>query len=173
MMGWRHEHTRQYLYYECAGRRWQGTDASSGRKWSAIGNSRTRRFSAALALLLFGASLAAWPQENADRGQDSRLVPVYHAEMVWNGVATAPDGRVFVSLPLWAPARGRNWLRLTRIARCAPIPMRLGIGDPKARISHTAWARVNAVRVGPDGDLGWWTVEPLILAAPQSTAQKL
>src|ERR1700748_3175709 len=49
-------------------------------------------------VLLIGSALALFPASGdvLPTKEDSRLIPVAHSDLIWNGVATDPDGRIFV-----------------------------------------------------------------------------
>jgi sugar lactone lactonase YvrE len=88
--------------------------------------------------------------------QDSRLIPVYQANRVWNGITTSKDGRAFASFPD-ADGPGVKLQELTSESKASPYPNPSWNSwkpgqDPKAAFVH-----VNALRIGPDGVL--WVVD--------------
>jgi sugar lactone lactonase YvrE len=86
----------------------------------------------------------------------SALVPVYQGNRVWNGVATTHDGRVFVSYPQ-ADGPGMQVAELTPDGTPHPYPdAAWNQSSPESDIAH-AFVHVNAVRIGPDGNL--WVVD--------------
>jgi sugar lactone lactonase YvrE len=88
--------------------------------------------------------------------QDSRLIPVYRADRVWNGITTSDDGRAFASFPD-ADGPGVKLQELTSESKASPYPDQAWNSwktgqDPKAAFVH-----VNALRIGPEGIL--WVVD--------------
>jgi len=149
MMGWRHGKAKQ--------QRPATRDASDLTLRASLTKVRSLRFPVALALVLFGVSLAVSPQEKDDRREDARLVPVYHADMVWNGVTTAPDGRVFVDFPPMGQTPGPQVAEIGKDSSLHAYPDASWNRRSPGQDSSHVWLRVNAVRVGPDGNL--WVVD--------------
>ncbi|WP_346534414.1 L-dopachrome tautomerase-related protein [Micromonospora sp. DPT] len=88
--------------------------------------------------------------------EDVRLVPVLSADRVWNGVATTPDGRMFVCFPS-ADGPGLHVAEVRSDGRFVPYP---DAGWNQVREDHdpaTGFVCVNALRIGPDGRL--WIVD--------------
>ena len=97
--------------------------------------------------------LAASPAVSAGlpTKHDVRLIPVFKGDRVWNGVTTTHDGRVFVSYSS-ADRPG------VQIEELSPN----GVGRAYPDEAWNAWqpghdpkdafVRVNALRIGPDGD---------------------
>ncbi len=109
-----------------------------------------------LALLFLLAAVTSLPAASWPSRQDPRLIPVYHANHVWNAVTTTTDGRVFVGFP------GDNNPEAQVEEMDAP-----GHGHPFPDASWNAWkpgksakgafVHVNAIRIGPEGKL--WVVD--------------
>ena len=82
--------------------------------------------------------------------RDERLVPVYQAQRVWNGVATTRDGRTFVCYP-GADGPGVQAEEIKADGSHHPYPdAEWNSWKPGADI-RGAFVCVNALRVGPDG----------------------
>jgi sugar lactone lactonase YvrE len=87
--------------------------------------------------------------------EDPRLIAVATSRHIWNGVAVAPDGRIFVSLTQ-SEGPGMSLAEL-RNGELHPFPDAdwnhwQPNADPAKHFLH-----VNAVRIGPDGAL--WAVD--------------
>ena len=86
------------------------------------------------------------------------LVPMFQGQRVWNGVATTPEGRVFVSYPQ-AEGAGLQVAELDAQGRPYPFPD-ASWNAPQAWVPGTVgtgYVHVNALRIGPDGKL--WIVD--------------
>jgi sugar lactone lactonase YvrE len=88
--------------------------------------------------------------------EDSRLVPVYRADRVWNGVATSTSGRAFASFPD-ADGPGVKLQELTSESKAVPYPDKKWNSWKPGASSKSAFVHVNALRIGPDGIL--WVVD--------------
>lgn len=88
--------------------------------------------------------------------QDDRLIPVFQATRVWNGVTTTREGRVFVCYPS-ADGPGVQAEEILPDGNRRPYPdqewngWRPGQGQDLAH----GFVCVNALRVGPDGKSLW------------------
>lgn len=88
--------------------------------------------------------------------EDARLIPVYQANRVWNGVATTREGRVFVCYP-GADGPGVGAEEILPDGSHHPYPdQEWNAWKPGQAIDH-AFVCVNALRIGPDGKL--WIVD--------------
>ncbi|ADU09816.1 major royal jelly protein [Micromonospora sp. L5] len=88
--------------------------------------------------------------------EDPRLIPVLSGDRVWTGVTTTTSGRLFVSYPS-TDGPGVQVAEALTGGRFAPYPDARwnevrAEHDPRGRFVH-----VNALRVGPDGQL--WIVD--------------
>ena len=111
--------------------------------------------------------LAASPAVSAGlpTKHDVRLIPVFKADRVWNGVTTTRDGRVFISYSS-ADRPG------VQIEELSPN----GVGRAYPDEAWNAWqpghdpkdafVRVNALRIGPEGAL--WVID----AGPPGSASQ-
>jgi hypothetical protein len=73
-----------------------------------------------LACLLM--TVAAGAQSRTDVEQDARLISVFHANEVWNGVTTTADGRVFVDFPHLDGSAGMRVAELSHEGNAQPYP---------------------------------------------------
>ena len=111
-----------------------------------------RIWTAFAAAALAGSTLsAALPTQ-----EDPRLEPVYSARRVWNGVATSPDGRAFVSYPD-ADGPGVKCEELFAGGGHQPYPNAEWNNWAPSRKPLHAFVHVNALRIGPDHQL--WIVD--------------
>jgi sugar lactone lactonase YvrE len=87
--------------------------------------------------------------------EDPRLIEVASLQRIANGVATTPDGRIFLSHPqVEGPAP-----QVSELKNGQPVPY------PSAEINTwkqdgdltQTFMKVNSLRIGPDGDL--WVVD--------------
>jgi sugar lactone lactonase YvrE len=104
------------------------------------------------ASLAFAGLLAA----NLPTKQDSRLLPVFNANRIWNAVATTNDGRAFVGFP-GADGPGVEVQELTPDGRRTAYPDAAWNSWTPGQALDNAFVRVNALRIGPDGAL--WIVD--------------
>ncbi len=112
----------------------------------------------ALALALFAAGIVNGRAAPADLPvqQNPNLIPMYHSDRIWNGVATTRDGRVFVGFPQ-ADQPGVQIEELAEDGTATPFPDAAWNTPVKdGDISH-AFVLVNSLRIGPDGAL--WVVD--------------
>ncbi|WP_145145782.1 L-dopachrome tautomerase-related protein [Roseomonas gilardii] len=88
--------------------------------------------------------------------EDPRLEPVWHADRVWNGIATSIDGRAFVSFPS-ADGPGIQAAEILKDGTLRPYPDAAWniVRDPPSPAE--GFVRVNALRIGPDGHL--WIID--------------
>ena len=115
-----------------------------------------RFFPFAVAFLALLAGPVSAPALDLPTQKDDRLLPVFHANRVWNGVTTTVDGRVFVCYP-GADGPGVGLEEIKPDGSHEPYPDAEWNGwQPKQSTLH-AFVCVNAVRVGPDGNL--WVVD--------------
>ncbi|WP_198297901.1 SMP-30/gluconolactonase/LRE family protein [Bordetella genomosp. 9] len=86
------------------------------------------------------------------------LVPMFQGQRVWNGVTTTPEGRVFVSYPQ-ADGAGMQVAELDAQGRPYPFPDATWNApqDWSAGTVGSGFVHVNALRIGPDGNL--WIVD--------------
>jgi len=108
-----------------------------------------------LAACIAGSWLLAAHSAELAATHDSRLIEVGSFDRVINGVATAPDGRMFVSLPqVEGPGPQVAEVRDGRLIPYPNLEWSLWQegADPRTTLLH-----VNSVRVGPEGDL--WVVD--------------
>lgn len=98
-----------------------------------------------------GRAVAALPPR-----EDLRLQPVWHADRVWNGVATAPDGRTFAAFPA-ADQPGIQAAEIARDGTLTPWPDAAWNAVHQPPRVDGAFVCVNALRIGPDGRL--WIVD--------------
>ena len=88
--------------------------------------------------------------------EDARLIAVYQAHRVWNGVTTTRDGRVFVCYP-GADGPGVQAEEIKPDGTHVPYPdAQWNAWKPGQDIAH-GFVCVNALRIGPDGSL--WMVD--------------
>jgi hypothetical protein len=84
------------------------------------------------------------------------LIPVFHGNRVWNGVATTRDGKVFVSYPQ-ADGPGVQLAELDIDGTPHPYPnANWNKTQPQNDVAHS-FVRVNGLRIGPDGAL--WVID--------------
>lgn len=110
---------------------------------------------ASFALLLAGALMGV-AGARAEAARDARLIPVFKADRVWNGVTTTKDGRVFV---VFAQAEGPG-VQLAEIGADGtprPFPDEAWNAWKPGQDAAQAFVHVNALRIGPDGAL--WVVD--------------
>jgi len=102
-------------------------------------------------------TVAAVAQSTTGAEQDSRLIPVFHSDEVWNSVTTTADGRVFVGFPHMDGSVGTRVAELSDDGRAQPYPdAAWNSWQEGAEAAHT-FVRVNALRIGPDKQL--WVVD--------------
>jgi sugar lactone lactonase YvrE len=102
-------------------------------------------------------TVSALAQKNAEAGQDTRLIPVFHANEIWNGVTTTADGRVFVGFPHLDGSDGIRVAELSQDGKPQPYPdAGWNRWHEGADATHT-FVHVNALRIGPDKQL--WIVD--------------
>lgn len=94
---------------------------------------------------------ASWPKK-----EDSRVIPVYHANRVWNAVTTTTDGRVFVGFPS-ADGPGVQLEEMDSAGSEHPYPNKDWNQWRPGQPVTSAFVHVNAIRMGPDGKL--WVVD--------------
>ena len=88
--------------------------------------------------------------------EDPRLQPVWHADRVWNGIATLPDGRAFASFPSCdGPGVQAAEILQDGSLRAYPDQAWNVVREPAS--PDGAFVRVNALRVGPDGNV--WVID--------------
>ncbi len=106
---------------------------------------------AATALLI----ILAAPAARADDAVQA-LVPVLHSQLIFNGVATTADGRIFLPFQRQQPGHGLEvgeWVN----GQPKAFPDAAWNDFPKSSDPARAFVGVNALRVGPDGQL--WIVD--------------
>jgi sugar lactone lactonase YvrE len=88
--------------------------------------------------------------------EDERLQPVWQADRVWNGMTTLPDGRAFASFPS-CDGPGVQVAEILADGKLRPYPDQAWnvVNDPPS--PNGAFVRVNAIRVGPDGNI--WVID--------------
>lgn len=87
---------------------------------------------------------------------DVRLIPVFKADRVWNGVTTTRDGRVFVSYSS-ADRPGVQIEELSPNGVGRAYPDEAWNAWQPGHDAKDAFVRVNALRIGPDGAL--WVID--------------
>lgn len=119
----------------------------------------TRQIRIALAFAALAAcsraTLSAAPVELPTK-EDARLIPVFQADRVWNGVSRTRDGRTFVSYP----ASGEAGVRVEEIAPDGsrhPYPDAAWNSYKAGGDFSHAFVQANALRLGPDDHL--WIVD--------------
>ncbi len=103
------------------------------------------------AVTLLASSLAVRAEESADK-----LAPVLQSQLVFNGVATSRDRRTFLPFQRQTPGRGievGEWVD----GRPKPYPDAAWNDFPAQGDPAHAFVGVNALRIGPDGQL--WIVD--------------
>jgi len=88
--------------------------------------------------------------------KDPRLIPVFHADRVWNAVTTTRDGRVFVGFP-GADGPGVQLEELTPDGHGHPYPDAAWNGWKPGQDARSSFVHINAIRIGPDGVL--WVID--------------
>lgn len=88
--------------------------------------------------------------------EDHRLIPVYHADRVWNAVTTTADGRVFVGFPS-ADRPGVQLMEMDGPGRGHAYPNKIWNSWKPGGAIGVAFVHVNAIRIGPDGKL--WVID--------------
>ena len=114
-----------------------------------------------IVILLTVAVLFNTPFAFADDAQlpvkkDLRLIPVYRAERVWNGITTSNAGRAFASFPD-ADGTGVKLQELMSESKATPYPDLAWNSWKQGMDAKNAFVHVNALRIGPDGIL--WVVD--------------
>jgi len=88
--------------------------------------------------------------------EDDRLQPVWQANRVWNGVTTLQDGRAFASFPSCdGPGVQAAEILADGSLRAYPDESWNAVLDPPS--PDGTFVRVNAIRVGPDGNV--WVID--------------
>jgi len=105
--------------------------------------------------ILFPLALRAAPNELPSK-PDIRLQPVFQAMRVWNAVATTSEGRVFVGYSS-ADGPGLQVEELLRDGTRRPYPNVVWNAWMPGKDPASAFVHVNALRIGPDGEL--WIVD--------------
>ena len=88
--------------------------------------------------------------------QDTRLEAVWQADRVWNGIATLPNGRAFASFPS-CDGPGVQAAEILSDGSLKPYPNEAWNEVRKPRTPEGAFVQVNAIRVGPDGNV--WIID--------------
>ncbi|MCQ8239764.1 L-dopachrome tautomerase-related protein [Rhizosaccharibacter radicis] len=107
-------------------------------------------------LLLATAAAPRAAPDSGPAGPQGVLLPVFSSSLVINGVATTPDGRMFMPVQPGRPGRGPEVVEV-RDGRPVPFPDKRWNGWRKGRDGADRFVGVNALRVGPDGAL--WVVD--------------
>lgn len=115
------------------------------------------RFQLAFAVLLFAATLTLLAQTDVHIRQDPRLIPVYNSNLIWNGVTTTAQGRVFVDFPHLDNTTGLQVAEISKDSSIHPYPEASWNQWSTGMDASHAWVRPNALRIGPDGNL--WVVD--------------
>ena len=92
----------------------------------------------------------------AARADDAALVPVLQSRLIFNGVATTSDGRVFLPFQRQQPGQGievGEWVD----GEPKAFPDAAWNDFPRTSDPAHAFVGVNALRIGPDGQL--WIVD--------------
>ena len=117
-------------------------------------------------------SAAVAPADTTGRLR-ARLQDVYQADTIWNGVAVADDGRVFVLFPHNEGSAGTR-IGEMKNGRAAPYPNQAWNSWQPGYDARQKFVRANSLRFGPDGYL--WVVDtgtPKSGAAPVPNGPKL
>jgi sugar lactone lactonase YvrE len=77
--------------------------------------------------------------------------------MIWNGVTTAAEGRVFVDFPHLDNTTGVRVAEISKDSSIHPYPEASWNQWSPGTDAYHAWVRPNALRIGPDGNL--WVVD--------------
>jgi sugar lactone lactonase YvrE len=93
---------------------------------------------------------------NVPTTQDARLVPALTSSRIWNAVATADDGRIFVAYS-GADAPGPQVQELAPDGTSRPYPDASWHSWSPGQDPKDLFVHVNALRLGPDGNL--WVVD--------------
>ncbi len=105
-----------------------------------------------LLLVVCGAATGTVLAVDLPTVRDERLVPVYQAHRVWNGVTITRDGRTFVCYP-GADGPGVQAEEIKPDGSHHPFPdAEWNAWKPGRDITH-GFVCVNALRIGPDGSL--------------------
>ncbi|WP_299290580.1 L-dopachrome tautomerase-related protein [uncultured Mucilaginibacter sp.] len=105
---------------------------------------------------------------------DSGLIAVYESNMVWNGVTTTSDGRVFVCFPHLESNAGIKIGEILSNGTVVPFPNEQWNSWKVSEDPTEKFVRTNSLRIGPDGNL--WIVDtgcPTFGSAPIKGGAKL
>ena len=108
-----------------------------------------RRFALAVLLALAAPAAHAGPMAVPTQGQLPALVPIATSSLVFNGVTTTDDGRVFISYPRQDPAMGIEVGHLVQ-GQPQPFPNTAWNSWTPGRDGHGVFVWANALRIGPD-----------------------
>lgn len=114
----------------------------------------------ALPRLLFAAALLSGPAVAAEPAKlpaDPRLAVAYQGTERFNGVTVSKDGRVFMPVQRRTPGTGIEVGEVVG-GKLKPYPDETWNGWSEGKDPAKAFVGVNALRIGPDGDL--WVVDP-------------
>lgn len=99
--------------------------------------------------------LLASPAARADDASQA-LIPVLNSQLIFNGIATSADGRLFLPFQRQQPGHGLEvgeWVN----GQAKPFPDAGWNDFPNTRDPSHAFVGVNALRIGPDGQL--WIID--------------
>ena len=111
-----------------------------------------RSYAVLLSLPAFSLFLCAARAVDLPTQKDSRLISVFHADRIWNAVATTPDGRVFVGFPSF-DRPGVQVEELGPDGNGHPYPTAGWNARKSGGGLKSAFVHANALRIGPDGAL--------------------
>lgn len=109
-----------------------------------------------IAVVVIAVVIAAAITSSSGKAGDDKLKTIFSSNLAANGIATTPEGRIFLPIQPEKPGEGPEVVEV-RDGRATPYPDAVWNNWKPGNDGHGVFVGVNALRIGPDGDL--WVVD--------------